>query len=130
LGGSLGPRDAGAGSIYFHVVFENRTESPCTMSGFPGVSFLDARGMQIGVPAQRADTAFGTVTVPAGGRAYAGLQVANPGTATCPDRAVAKIRVFPPGEGDDLLIPVSDLRVCASKQSPGQVKPISDQPNG
>jgi hypothetical protein len=43
---------------------------------------------------------------------------------------VAKIRVFPPGERADLLIPVSELRVCAAKQSPGQVKPVSDWPYG
>jgi len=39
-----------AGTIYSHLTFTNKSAIACTMTGYPGVSFVDGAGHQVGAP--------------------------------------------------------------------------------
>ncbi len=43
----------GGGSEYYAIVLQNIGRTPCTLDGFPGVSFLDANKQPMGSPAVR-----------------------------------------------------------------------------
>lgn len=70
-----------AGSVYRTLVLTNMSEAACTAApGYPGVSYIDAAGEQIGAAAVRADGS-------AGGAVVGGAQVLEPGQS-----AVAELR--------------------------------------
>ncbi|MGY5033956.1 DUF4232 domain-containing protein [Streptomyces sp. 900116325] len=69
LTGSLGAGDAGAGNLYRYLVLTNRSSTTCHLTGFPGVSLLDASGRQIGPAATREHTSYEPVTLKPGGSA-------------------------------------------------------------
>ena len=106
-----------AGALHYQLVFTNRSVSTCTLYGFPGVSFLDAHGDQIGPPAAEG-TAVGRQPVSLSPRTsgYARLDVSDPTVGPCAgSRRVALIRIYPPASTAALLVaPTSDLQVCAS----------------
>jgi hypothetical protein len=86
------------------------------MYGYPGVSFLDSNGNQIGDPAQQQGGTLVTVTLAAGGHAYVSIAVTDPGIPPCtgPSTAV-QVRVYPPGETQAAVISAPpNLAVCAS----------------
>lgn len=90
-----------AGSTYVPIVFQNTSNDPCTMYGFPGVSFVTGRGgSQIGAPASRQrQYSATTVRLAAGGIAHAWLQVVEAGnysSGTCHPRTAQGLRVYPP----------------------------------
>ena len=86
------------------------------MYGYPGVSFLDASGDQIGDPAQRQGGTPTAVTLAAGGSAYASIAVTDPGIPPCSgSTAATQVRVYPPGETHAATISApSGLLVCSS----------------
>jgi hypothetical protein len=94
-----------AGSTYYPVDFTNTASAPCTLYGYPGMSFVtsgDGTGRQIGKAAQQ-NPAYGKVQVrlAAGGVAHAWLQVAqaaNYPAATCHPVTAHWLRVYAPGE--------------------------------
>jgi hypothetical protein len=93
---------AAAGSTYLPINFTNSSGHPCSMYGFPGVSFVTGPGgSQIGAAAAR-NHGFSSVsvTLAAHGSAHAWLQVAQAGnypTTTCHMVTATWLRVFPPG---------------------------------
>jgi hypothetical protein len=93
---------AAAGSTYMPVNFTNSSGHPCSMYGFPGVSFVTGPGgSQIGAAAAR-NHGFSpvSVTLAAHGSAHAWLQVAQAGnypSSTCHMVTATWLRVFPPG---------------------------------
>src|SRR4051812_14634171 len=78
---SVGPGPNAAGHVGLLVVFTNTGAAPCTMSGYPGVSFMTGpSGTQIGDPAERVGTPRGPVILAPQGRSHANLllnQVGN-----------------------------------------------------
>ena len=106
-----------AGALHYEFRFTNTSLSTCTLYGFPGVSFLDAAGGQIGPAAQEGTAApRQLVTLPPGATGYATLDVTDPGIPPCagPGR-VADVRVFPPGSYTAaLLAPPGVMQVCSS----------------
>jgi hypothetical protein len=107
-----------AGHFNYELQFRNRGTLACTMTGFPGVSFLDANGHQIGVPAARNSLTYSSVTLEPGATAYAHLAVVDTSVQNCPAAAAHDIRVYPPNETAFATIAVSGLQVC-SNQAPG-----------
>ncbi len=99
------------------------------MDGYPGVSFVDAQGHQIGVPASRALGAGGPVTLAAGATAAALIAYHDAYVSTfpnCQPTTAAGIRVYPPGETESLVVP-TNLMVCANVNAPGTagVSPVT-----
>lgn len=110
-----------AGAFHYQLVFKSISSSACTMFGFPGVSFLDSNGRQIGPPAKEASTAARQrVTLAPGADGYATLDVTDPGIPPCAGpETVARIRVYPPGSYvATSAAPVAGMQVCTSPNTP------------
>jgi hypothetical protein len=98
-----GAGNAAAGSNYYPVQFANTSSSPCTLYGFPGVSFVTAAGgSQIGIPATRDPVlAARLVTLAPGQTVHAELQVAvaqNYPPADCDLVTAHWLKIYPPNQ--------------------------------
>ena len=113
---SLGSPNGSAGATHYGLTFRNTGSATCTLYGYPGVSFVDSGGHQIGEPAQRQGSSPTTVTVAAGASAFASIAVTDPGIPPCSgSTAAAQVRVYPPGETQAALVTApSGLLVCSS----------------
>jgi hypothetical protein len=121
LAGSLGQPGAAAGTVYYHLLFRNTSSFPCTMDGYPGVSFVDSAGNQIGAPVPREHRFSGIVIVSPGGSAGAlfALHDAYVGSVpNCNPTQATGLRVYPPGQTTALLIHQS-FTVCSNPASNG-----------
>ena len=109
LRASLGQSRGAAGTSYIALLLTNRSRVPCTLDGYPGVSFTagtDAH--QIGAPAQR-DRRVGAapvILVP-GATVHVTVEVANYGNydqQACQPEPATGYRIFPPGSTGSLLV--------------------------
>jgi hypothetical protein len=124
---TLGAPTGAAGHVGFELEFRNHSAATCTMTGFPGVSFLDGSGNQVGDPADRNPVSYQTITLAPGQTGYALVVVTNPDVVNCPNTVPSLIRIYPPNETTPVRIAsVSGLRVCVSKTVPGYVDPVVD----
>jgi len=118
---SIGSPNGTAGAVHYVLTYLNAGTSPCTLFGYPGVSFLATDGSQIGSPAQRT-TGVGvtSVTLAPGAPAYSGVSVTDPGIPPCSSSGTAtRVRVFPPGETHEALaVPAGGIAVCSSGNTP------------
>ena len=102
LSARLGTGSGAAGSVYAPITWTNKSQSACTLFGYPGVSYVaPASGKQVGAAATRnPQHAATTVTLKPGGHASALVQMAdyqNFPKANCKATAVSGFRVYPPG---------------------------------
>ncbi|WP_327424181.1 DUF4232 domain-containing protein [Streptomyces sp. NBC_01230] len=111
LTGSLGAGDAGAGNLYRYLVLTNRSSTTCHLTGFPGVSLLDASGRQIGPAATREHTSYAPVTLKPGGSASDTVHTVNH-QGTCLPTST-RVRVYPPGNTASLVL-VGAITNCHS----------------
>jgi hypothetical protein len=102
---TIGPGNGAAGSSYYALVFRNTGAAPCTLNGYPGVSYVTgSTGTQVGSPATRVPAPGATaqaINVAPGGSAHATLReinVANYPPATCGPTPVLGLRVYPPNQ--------------------------------
>ncbi|HEY3707807.1 MAG TPA: DUF4232 domain-containing protein [Amycolatopsis sp.] len=99
---SLGQGDAGAGSSYRPLNIKNTSGKPCTIQGFPGVSYVGGdNGQQIGPPAFRSGEKGAAVKLSPGQSAAADIQfvqVQNFDPAVCKPTPVKGLRVYLPQE--------------------------------
>lgn len=104
---SAAPAGGAAGSVYVDVTVTNAAEEPCVLGGYPGVSFVDAAGTAIGVPAVRDAGVPGTGRVLAPGEsATAVLRMSRAGNhAACDAREAAGLRVYPPESTESVVVP-------------------------
>ncbi len=94
-----GLAEGAAGSTFRRINFVNTGERPCTLRGWPTITFHRAAGDRIGKPSSRTPSRHPLVTIPAGGRAHANVRVPNPGNFTpsdCRARRAHEIWVTPP----------------------------------
>jgi len=110
-----------AGRLFMPLEFTNISKQTCTLFGYPGVSAISASGAQLGDAASRFTVANPTtVTLAAGGTAYARLVYSNVFTGNCKpatDKITAyELKVYAPDEttADDAYF---DLATCTA---PGQ----------
>ena len=120
---SLGQEQAGVGNRYLPLNFVNTSSTPCHLNGFPGVSFVDNLGNQIGNPAiESSYPLFGPVPLPPGGSAQAVIHFAVTGVyppSTCVPVTPAGIRVYPPGSFNSVILPFNLEQVCSSRSMSG-----------
>lgn len=100
---SLGAAGGAAGSIYYPLEFTNVSGVPCTMYGYPGVSFVAGPGgAELGGAAVRNPTQGpGLVTLAPGAVAHASVQVAvaqNYPPSVCKPVTAHWLRVYPPDQ--------------------------------
>ncbi|MFG1810508.1 DUF4232 domain-containing protein [Streptomyces sp. NPDC049040] len=102
LTAALGGGDAGAGNLYRYLVLTNHGSTACHLTGYPGVSLLDAAGRQIGAPAGRQPSRYAPVVLRAGGSASDTIHTINHQGTCLP--ASAKVRIYPPGNTASMVI--------------------------
>ena len=124
---SLGSPNGTAGAIHYVLTYRNAGTLPCTLFGYPGVSFLAADGSQIGSPAQRTSGIGATsVSLAPGTNAYSSVSVTDPGIPPCSSSGTAtQVRVFPPGETHAALVAAPNaIAVCSSPNTPSFLSAI------
>lgn len=127
LTATLGSPNGSAGASHYEITFRNTGSAACTLFGYPGVSFLDAKGSQIGSSAQRQATGQpATITLAGGGNAFSSLAVTDPGIPPCSSStAAAKVRIYPPGDTQSLLVTApTGMLVCSSPNTAGYLSSI------
>jgi hypothetical protein len=99
---ALNGGDAAAGTSYRSLVFTNVSEQPCTVHGFPGVSYVAGDdGHQVGAPAVRDGGKSTPITLRRGEAASAAVgfvNVRNYDAVDCRPQPVRGVRVYPPEE--------------------------------
>lgn len=127
---SLSPPNAGAGSFLDVLSFTNVGSAPCTLEGFPGVSFLNSSGSEVGQPAVRTAATPAFVSLTPGGKAYAELQIPDPPAVGCVAGVPSEVRVYPPGQTAPLTAPAyPGTSVCVpAKSGPGEYSTASIGP--
>ncbi|MBX7556525.1 DUF4232 domain-containing protein [Streptomyces sp. tea 10] len=123
LSGSLTPQQGAAGSVIASLTLTTHGSAPCTLSGYPGVSFVDANGAPVGAPASRDASGAGTVTLQPGASASAGVRITQPGVIgqVCNPHQAAGVRVYPPDSYESLVVPYSGQACGNPKVSQLQV---------
>lgn len=91
------PGDGAAGHVFWQLQFSNIGHHACTLFGYPGVSVLNNRGHQVGLPASHSGRKA-LVTIPAGGTAHVVLAVADPFNVCSHPVHGSLLRVFAPGQ--------------------------------
>lgn len=127
LGLSVGPGGAAAGTDYIPLVFTNKSGEACSLRGYPGTSFVDANGQQLGFPADRSEgEAVHRVVLASGAKAHALLGVpatANYSKSDCQPRQTAGVRVYPPDQTASLVAKVK-MTVCTTNNGRSLIQPI------
>ncbi|MGD0243839.1 MAG: DUF4232 domain-containing protein [Streptosporangiaceae bacterium] len=106
----LGPSDGYAGGVYQTIDFTNTSGSPCTLTGYPGVSLVTGPPyQQLGLAAKRSTTTpVTTVTLAPGATANAVVQIVdalNFPSPTCQPTKAAALKVFPPDQFTAVYLP-------------------------
>lgn len=91
----------------------------CLLRGFPGVSYLNAAGAQVGAAATHTGAAATTIALAPGTSVSATLRIVHPGIQEgCLESgqiaAVTALRVYPPGSRTALRQPLTDASACTS----------------
>jgi Protein of unknown function (DUF4232) len=130
---SVSDLGAAAGTDFKAVLFKNASARPCTLFGYPGVSFVDAGGHQIGAPVPRSTGSPSRVTVAPGATvgallAYHDVYVST--TANCQPTTAAGLRVYPPNETVSAVV-ATRVMVCANATTAGtaDISPVTTLAN-
>jgi hypothetical protein len=106
----LGPADGYAGGTYQTIDFTNTSGSPCTLTGYPGVSLVTGPPYkQLGVPAKRSTSRPAqVVTLAPGATASAVVQIVdalNFPSPSCEPAKAAALKVYPPNQFTAVYLP-------------------------
>jgi Domain of unknown function (DUF4232) len=119
---SLANEEGTAGTVYRRLVFTNSGSAPCTIQGFPGVSYVAGDdGHQVGPAAERVGTKGEAISLAPGASAGADVgfvEVRNYDEGVCKPTQVRGLRVYPPQETASVFVPL-DGTGCAGSP-PGQ----------
>lgn len=111
---------AAAGHTYPYLVLTNTGTAPCTLTGYPGVSFVgDGNGTQLGAAAAREAGGVPVVTLTLAPSASAHSQLsiataANYDAATCRPKQADGLRVYPPDQTQALFVATTAYTACQS----------------
>ncbi len=121
----------GAGQYYSTLVFTNTSGSSCTLSGYPGVSYVAANGVQSGNPAVRAAGSVATVTLAPGGKASSVLHdsdgIGGYSPQQCDLTAVQGLRIYPPNNTAALFLPWKTSHCAGLSIHPLTIAPVTAQ---
>ena len=121
----------GAGQYYSTLVFTNTSHSSCTLSGYPGVSYVVGGGVQSGNPAVRAGGTVATVTLAPGGKADSVLHDSNGIGGYSPQQcrltAAQGLRIYPPNNTAALFLPWKTSHCAGLGIHPLSIAPVTAQ---
>lgn len=108
IAAEVAPGGGAAGSRYMNLTFTNSGSTPCSLSGYPSVNYVDAQGNQVGAAAKQAAewTSSGAV-IGSGESATATLRETRAGlydAASCQPTQAAGYRVSIPGTSSSLVL--------------------------
>lgn len=113
----LGRIDGAAGSVYVPLIFTNTSSKPCTLQGFPGISYVtNDDGTQLGDAAAWEGEEGPTVKLQPGDQASTVVREVNVGMldpADCDPTPADGLRVYLPGENHSLYIEQDGARGCS-----------------
>lgn len=112
--------DGAAGTLYREIKFTMRSLGSCVLRGFPGVSYVDGTGAQVGRAARRNGPTGDLITLTYGASVSAVVGFANPGNwdpEVCRPQPVWGIRVYPPDEFVPLYLKFTNEVGCAGPVS-------------
>ena len=105
LTAALGGGDAGAGNLYRDLLLTNHGSASCVVTGFPGVSLLDAQGRQIGAAATFDHSfSYAPVVLAPGQTASDTIHTLNAGATSCTGTSTS-LRIYPPDDKASLVVP-------------------------
>jgi hypothetical protein len=126
LAGSILGSEGAAGTVYLDLALTNTSGESCTVRGFPGVSFVDAQGGQLGAAADRNGAAGESISLAPGQQAVAMLGVTQPGVLPGCDAGQttqpASLLIYPPDNRDPLRVPVSSGTAACTGSAVHQLK--------
>lgn len=95
-----------AGSVYRQIIFTNMSDEECEITGYPGVSYVDAAGNQVGAPADREPAESAEVALAPGESAVAPVKQTNAQNygAGCELTDTVGLRVYPPNDTGSLIV--------------------------
>jgi hypothetical protein len=128
---TLGQGQGAAGSFYTPVILTNKGSKPCTLLGYPGVSYISKSGAAVGPPASEIQGKERTVKLAPGGPASALLHQPNPlafPPADCHKKKASGLRVYPPGQTLSLTAAIS-FPVCTTTKGRSGVTPMQPGTN-
>ncbi len=115
LSAALQPSQGAAGHVITPLSLTNHGTSTCVLSGYPGVSLLDAGGNAMQTPATRATRPVTTVVLGPGVAAVTDLESQNEGISPTPCWAAStSIKIYPPNQLGALTIP-GVFQVCGGE---------------
>ncbi|MBI9000097.1 DUF4232 domain-containing protein [Corynebacterium sp. CCM 9185] len=119
LDATVDSTSAGAGHT-FYVIRLTNTGDPCTLSGYPGVSLIDAAGNQVGAAADREIGAKGSpVRLDTGTSAVFSTRFSQPyaynAEACEPTERAQQLKIYPPNDTRWLTLPVNQP-TCGSER--------------
>jgi hypothetical protein len=120
--------DVGAGQYYSTLVFTNVSGATCTLTGYPGVSYVGTGGVQSGNAAVRTGGSVTTVTLRPGGTASATLHDSNGISGYSPQQCdlspAQGLRIYPPTLKAALFLPWKTQHCAGPSIHPLAVGPI------
>lgn len=126
----LGSAQGTAGTFYQVIVLTNTSAGPCSLYGFPGVSFVTGvGGTQIGAPATRMPgKTASTVTLAPGAKANLLLAIHDAGAyspSACDQTSADWLRIYPPGDYGAVYVQYQAQACAKASLSIMQVSPVS-----
>jgi hypothetical protein len=119
----------GAGQYYSTLVFTNTSGTACTLTGFPGVSYVAADGVQSGPAAVRSGGQATTVTLNPGGTADSVLHDSNGISGYSPQQCdltpVQGLRIYPPNQKAALFLPWKTSHCAGMGIHPLTIGPVT-----
>jgi Protein of unknown function (DUF4232) len=97
----------------YAIVLVNAGSVPCTLQGFPGISFLDYHGNPVGIPADRTTSSStpAAVTLSPGASATSTVTLAM--SSSCAPANASSILAYPPGSTVSVSLPTAaTIPVC------------------
>jgi hypothetical protein len=121
---------AAAGSTYESLVFKNASGHACTLTGYPGVSYVAGdQGTQVNAPfARDAGESRPTVRLLPGASAHATIQIPdylNYPADLCKPVSIRGFRVYPPDETASVFVSQPQKACSVKGNGVGSVRPIT-----
>lgn len=113
---TLGSPDGAAGSTTLPIIFANSGTQPCTLTGYPIVSFVDGSGAAIGAAATPDTTqAQNANTLQPGSSATALLKITSAGNVdNCNPQDASDIKVQAPDVATPVTLAAAGYTACAN----------------
>jgi hypothetical protein len=129
-----GSGNAAAGSAYYPIQFSNTSGSPCTLYGYPGVSFVSAAGgSQIGAAATRNPTLPAElISLSPGQTVHATLQVVdamNYPSGDCGPVTAHWLKIYPPNQTAPVYVSFS-AQTCTKPKTVLSVQTVQTGSSG